>query len=265
MALTTFNSTNRLFGLSKLPLYTLKNNLGDQQGITTTTKSGGKLLLIEYNSSVLNYTLNLNYDKNCEIIMCGGGGSGGNYNNIYLANSGGGGGGGVYYNNSLPISKGTYTITIGIGGAEKSGYGNGYSGNPTTFVGITCGGGGAGTASTVGASCSGGSGGTVIGYTSGTGTTGARGGFITYIGGSNTSEFSYSKTSATSDVTAYTTNIFITNNNSYSGGGGYASGVYGGGGGATNGSNTYGGGASGIATPQGMGAPRGVLRLFIPN
>jgi hypothetical protein len=75
-----------------------------------------------------------------QALVVGGGGGGGGY-----YNGGGGGAGGAVYNSAFSIGVGSYTVTIGNGGAGASG-GNtaGTSGGATTFSTLTGNGGGAG-------------------------------------------------------------------------------------------------------------------------
>ena len=64
-----------------------------------------------------------------DILMIAGGGGGGNQH------GGGGGGGALYYNSTLPITSGTYSVTIGtggVGGTSPSPDGS-TNGNPTIF------------------------------------------------------------------------------------------------------------------------------------
>jgi len=69
---------------------------------------------------------------NIEVLCVAGGGGGG------LCHGGGGGAGGVVYHPSVPVSSGTYTITVGAGGGSLSPPSNvdssNYNGGPSTFA-----------------------------------------------------------------------------------------------------------------------------------
>ncbi|MDE1846069.1 MAG: hypothetical protein KGH53_02205 [Candidatus Micrarchaeota archaeon] len=94
---------------------------------------------------------------NVAVLVVGGGGGGGGY-----GYSGGGGGGGVQYFGNFAVSPGTYTVTIGNGGAPgpASPDYNGISGGNSTFSTITSlGGGGGGSGGYSGPAQNGGSGG----------------------------------------------------------------------------------------------------------
>lgn len=67
-----------------------------------------------------------------EVLLIAGGGGGG------IQHGGGGGAGALYHNPSYAISAGSYTVTIGAGGASAS------AGNPSVFNNITMNGGGVG-------------------------------------------------------------------------------------------------------------------------
>tara|TARA_R100001126_G_C4875742_1_gene175780 strand:+ start:160 stop:2064 length:1905 start_codon:yes stop_codon:yes gene_type:complete len=84
---------------------------------------------------------------NIELLVIGGGGSGGGAEGAITGTNGGGGGGGagaVIYKSEYPVSSGTYTISIGAGGAAVSTRVQGNDGGDTTFGPLTAGGGGGG-------------------------------------------------------------------------------------------------------------------------
>lgn len=106
------------------------------------------------------------YSASAQYLVVAGGGSGG-----YL--HGGGGGAGGYISSSTTISAGTYTITIGAGGASSNP--NGIQGGSSSAFGVTAVGGGFGSGRDGGTTGgSGGSGG------------GGKGGNVQYAGGSGT-------------------------------------------------------------------------------
>ena len=80
-----------------------------------------------------------------QALVVGGGGGGGGY-----YNGGGGGAGGAIFNSAFSVGVGSYTVTIGNGGAGASGGNNpginGTSGGATTFSTLTGNGGGGGGA-----------------------------------------------------------------------------------------------------------------------
>jgi hypothetical protein len=233
MALTTFNSTSRIFGnKGKLPVYSLKNNLGTQLGITTTVKSGGTSILITDYSTVSYHTLTLNYDRTCELIMGGAGGGGGNQTS---KNCGGGGSGGIYYATNILIPAGTYTIYIGRGGISAT---TGAQGGNTSFAGIICTGGGGGTCAYPGY-CTGGARGTAY--------TGALGGYV------DSNRFN----AIDGETYKFFTTINFTNPFFIGGGGSWYCYGYGSGGNKAQG---YSGGGS-----TSTNGSTGVVALFIPN
>ena len=69
---------------------------------------------------------------NVEVLVIGGGGGGG------LCHGGGGGAGGVVFHSSMPVTPGTYTVTVGAGGGPLSPPTNvpsvPYNGTPSTFA-----------------------------------------------------------------------------------------------------------------------------------
>ena len=82
-----------------------------------------------------------------ELLIIGGGGSGGGAEGAITGTNGGGGGGGagaVIYKTAHPVSSGTYTISIGAGGAAVATRVQGNDGGDTTFGPLTAGGGGGG-------------------------------------------------------------------------------------------------------------------------
>jgi hypothetical protein len=93
-----------------------------------------------------------------EVLVVAGGGCGGNGNNVGYE-AGGGGAGGVLYNSAYQLTSATaITVTIGAGGASKTGAGNGNNGSNSVFGSLTAIGGGGGSTGN-GAGQSGGSGG----------------------------------------------------------------------------------------------------------
>jgi len=112
-----------------------------------------------------------------QVLVVSGGGAGG-------GNVGGGGGAGGAQLLTPTLSAGSYTVTVGNGGAIDSGTGQGQSGGSSTFNATTIVGGGAGgvygaNAGLAGA-CGGGAGNT---YTYGTGSVGSNGGSTSGICG----------------------------------------------------------------------------------
>lgn len=74
----------------------------------------------------------------CDVlVVAGGGGGGGEY-------GGGGGAGGVSYQSARSLSSTNYTVTVGAGGASRSGPGYGNDGSNSVFDTITSNGGGGG-------------------------------------------------------------------------------------------------------------------------
>jgi hypothetical protein len=89
-------------------------------------------------SSTANFTVT--GSGNIEVLMVAGGGGGGDGGG---GNGGGGGAGGLRYYPSLPVSSGTYLISVGGGGNAASSFAApGTAGTPTTAFGKTATGGG---------------------------------------------------------------------------------------------------------------------------
>jgi hypothetical protein len=138
--------------------------------VVYTTSYGGRI--ITFTSG----TGNIIFFQTCiiELLVVGGGGGGG------WDSAGGGGSGGVLYYSSYNITPGSYTVSIGTGGAAVSSAVIGNSGTNTAFGSITAyGGGGGGSAHVTTAAKNGGSGGGAGGIASptpagtfGTGTSG---------------------------------------------------------------------------------------------
>ena len=82
-------------------------------------------------------TLSVSGSGTVELLAVGGGGGGGSTNNALLV-AGGGGAGGLVHIASVPVSAGSYSITIGAGGAV------GANGGDTLALGVIAYGGGAG-------------------------------------------------------------------------------------------------------------------------
>lgn len=104
----------------------------------TITTSGG-YTIHKFTSSG---TFTPNGSGNVEVLVVGGGGGGGGNNN---AGSGGGGGGGVL-TNTLSVTQGSYSVTVGAGGSSQTSNARGNSGGNSVFSTLTAiGGGGGGT------------------------------------------------------------------------------------------------------------------------
>jgi hypothetical protein len=123
----------------------------------TTTETGGYKFHTFTSSGTFQVTSG---SGNVELLVVGGGAGGGTGG---TAGRGGGGAGGIVYSSAFPVSTGSYTVTVGGGGAPgadtSSTSGNGVNSSFNTLVAI--GGGGAGphaTAGTAGGSGGGGSG-----------------------------------------------------------------------------------------------------------
>jgi hypothetical protein len=239
MALTTLNSSCRIFGKKANPPLFVISNISN---VTKSTINNGTLLTINQN-------VNITFNKNivCEVFMCGAGGAGAVLQNY---TSGGGGGGGVYYDPSFNVLKGTYNLVKGIS-----------NGGNTSFNGVTCNGGNIGQ---MGSSSSwtayGGNGGSIItnGSTTGIAINGSNGGSIIYNGGSTSNASSFTFINPQNAITGSTTNIgSITCS-----GGGKATSVYVGS--TTITAQTIGGGGNTAWPTPGTGNS-GVLKIFIPN
>ena len=198
-------------------------------------------------------TLTVNNTGAVDALVVGGGGGGG------TDYGGGGGAGGVVYSSALPVSSGSYSITIGNGGAAESTGGN------SVFSTVTAYGGGAG--GRYGNGGNGGSGGG-SGYFAASGGTGVSGqGYnggssanVNYrgSGGGGATQAGYANNDGTYPArggAGYTTSISGVSA-TYGGGGGAAgSGGTSGAGGAGGGGN--GGGGSGTANTGGGGGSCG--------
>ncbi len=252
MALTTFNSSCRLFGKKGLPPAFIITGQSANNFTKTQTATGSNIVING------NCTLTVNKDITCEIFMCaygGGGGSGAGS----TSNTGGGGGGGSYYNSSLTLLKGTYSISLS-------------SILPYKFVGsnfsITCnyGGDGGSRSLTSTVQASGGTAGTTVitGTPGGISNNGATGAGIRYTGTNQYSQSGYVITNATPAISYNTTNF---GNITCSGGGGgwiyYLGDIFG----STNGVTNYGGTITMIGAGNYEFSQRisGKYYIFIPN
>ena len=86
------------------------NNFSASGGTETTDRSGFK---VHEFTSPGTFTVSSG-SKNVELMVIGGGGAGGG--NPGSGANGGGGAGALYFNNALPVSTGSYTVTVGGGG-----------------------------------------------------------------------------------------------------------------------------------------------------
>ena len=85
-------------------------------------------------ASTMTYTFTTTEALTCDILVIGGGGSGG------FQHAGGGGAGALIYSTNVPFTNNTlYTITVGQGGASKTGFGSGFKGNNSSITGGTFG------------------------------------------------------------------------------------------------------------------------------
>ena len=160
-----------------------KSNTIDASGGTITYVNGYKIHTF---TTVGNSTFTVNSGSGSAKVLIVAGGGGGGYDR-----AAGGGGGGVVYYSSQSLSTGTYTVTVGDGGAGSTswngvlgtGANNGANGGNSSVTGLTVavGGGGGGTyaAGNTGGSGGGGHGNTTYAggaATSGQGNAGGQGG-----------------------------------------------------------------------------------------
>ena len=101
------------------------NNFAATGGTETTDRSGYK---VHEFTSPGTFTVSSG-SKNVELMVIGGGGSGGG--NPGSGANGGGGAGALYFNNAVPVSTGSYTVTIGSGGPGAKDKGD--TGNASSF------------------------------------------------------------------------------------------------------------------------------------
>lgn len=113
-------------------------------GGTKTTSGSYTLHTFTYPQSGTTFVVSGD-PKPIDFLLVGGGGSGGGG---CPGATGGGGGGAVIYQTNVPIVPGTYTVTIGQGGAQAPDNGPpGYSGGSSDFYSYTAAGGGHGNTS----------------------------------------------------------------------------------------------------------------------
>ena len=218
------------------------------------------------------------WSSSYDYVVVAGGGSGGNNKDGGYENGGGGGAGGMLTGSST-LSAGSYSISIGSGGAIPGGDGQTKGGNTTAFGLTAIGGGGGRTRDTSLANCNGGSGGGTTNWDdvnspgSGTSGQGNRGGYATQVGnpdggsggggGKNAVGGTGSGTSGGNGGSGQSSSITGSSITFAGGGGGGAgSGGSGGAGGGGNGANTNsinGGNGSGSRGGGGGGnmAPNG--------
>ena len=144
-------------------------------GGTVTTANGYKIHTF---TSVGSTNFVVTSGGSVQVLLVSGGGAGGG--NV----GGGGGAGGAVFNSAFSLSAGTYSVTVGNGGAIDSGTNQGQNGGSSSFSNITVVGGGAGGvyggyAGLAGA-CGGGAGNN---FTFGTGSVGFNGGATSGICG----------------------------------------------------------------------------------
>jgi len=184
-----------------------------------------------------------------EYLLVGGGGGGGGDD---VAGAGGGGGGGEVKIGSVVVIPGTYTATVGTGGAAglKSATGDGGTGASSSFYGVTAAGGSGGAAGGdgrdgVSGTVGGGGSGLATGGDGGTGTVSNGGSGTTNAGGGGGGADG-NGSSASSGVggAGGSGRLWTPNSTRYGGGGG-------GGGNPTGGSGTDGGGAGRSGTGAG--------------
>jgi hypothetical protein len=138
----TFYGTQRITGSLKVS-GSIETQYATSYGITSLSATGGQITYVTP-YTIHTFTASGNFvsqkDGFVEILAVGGGGAGGG---VY---GGGGGAGGVVHYKSVPVGVGTYSITIGQGGASVDGSVVGNPGNPTYFGDIihAMGGGGGG-------------------------------------------------------------------------------------------------------------------------
>jgi hypothetical protein len=166
-AVTSLSLTNSKMTLTKFGVAAT--------GGTVTTANGYKIHTF---TSVGSTNFVVTSGGSVQVLVVGGGGAGGG--NV----GGGGGAGGAVFNSAFSLSAGTYSVTVGNGGAIDSGTNQGQNGGSSSFSNITVVGGGAGGvyggyAGLAGA-CGGGAGNN---FTFGTGSVGFNGGATSGICG----------------------------------------------------------------------------------
>jgi len=148
---------------------------------TSIVASGGTLSTSSLGYTVYTFTSSTTWalttpsSLTAQVLVVGGGGGGGD-------NQGGAGGAGAaLFNSSFPITSGSYSVTVGSGGAVSSVYNGGSNGGSSIFSSITAiGGGGGGSYNQPGPGSNGGCGGSAAGGSSSPGT-----GSVGYGGGLN--------------------------------------------------------------------------------
>ena len=109
---------------------------GDWEYVGGAPNSGTEELILVFKDTASAGTLSVPYGFEARMLLVGGGGAGG-YGTTGTTNPGGGGGGGeVVYLENAGYDSGTYTITIGAGGAQTTAAGNGENGHPSFVTGV---------------------------------------------------------------------------------------------------------------------------------
>lgn len=179
---------------------TLSGTSSDSINMSAGQASGGNLTVVsstnQYHTFTSSGTFTLYGNLSAQVLVVGGGG-GGAGGNSSAGGRGGGGGGGVVYNSSMPLTAGSYSVTVGAGGTAGTGGHpsplNGGNGGNSIFSSITAIGGGGGGAPFLNPGLSGGSAGGSAGTetpvygtagTAGQGNAGGMGG-----GGSNSNNW----------------------------------------------------------------------------
>jgi hypothetical protein len=139
--------SNRVYIKNNSPINPYKHSsiLGDTSGNYTIIQwssildSSGAYLDFSANGAVVasGGTFVVNTATKIYFLLIGGGGSGGGSCTSGNSSPGGGSGGGIYYNNTtgITLQAGTYTVTVGAGGAGVSAGQNGNNGGTTSIVG----------------------------------------------------------------------------------------------------------------------------------
>jgi hypothetical protein len=136
-----FQSSNVDSVTGLAPNLSTTGNYAAASGGTITTTDGKRL----HNFSTVGTTsITFNVPVTAEVLVVAGGGGGGAVSSTTFSPGGGGGAGEVYYSASYFIPAGTYTVTVGDGGAGGPQGGASQNGSNSVFGSISAAGGGHG-------------------------------------------------------------------------------------------------------------------------
>jgi hypothetical protein len=136
-----FQSSNVDYVTGQSPSQSTISTYAAASGGTITTSAGDR---IHSFTSVGTTSITFLFPVTAAVLVVAGGGGGGAVSSTTFSPGGGGGAGEVYYNGTYSIPAGTYTVTVGDGGAGGPQGGASQNGSDSVFGSISANGGGHG-------------------------------------------------------------------------------------------------------------------------